>query len=219
MKHRSARTRLLLLLCGVLLAAGAARGQAGSEDGARITFTKEFPNSQPPYFSILVREDGKTTYRVEPDGETPLEFRLSDGVVEEIFALAGKLHLFRGVPLESNHRVANMGKKTLEYQKGGERSQVSFNYTEIPAAVALVALFERISQTQQYRLQLENLIRYDRLGLVRGLLRLEVDLDQGRLLEPALLLPLLEQVRKDPSLVQVAQGRAAQIIGKIQSAK
>ena len=44
-----------------------------------------------------------------------------------------------------------------------------------------------------------------------------MDFDQDRLLEPVLLLPALEKVRTNSSLVNLAQQRAAGIIKKIQS--
>ncbi len=110
-----------------------------------------------------------------------------------------------------------MGKKTLAYQNGTESNEAAFNHTEVPEALALAALFERISQTEQHFLRLEYLVRFDRLGVVKELLHLEANLNHGRLLGTGHLLPLLEKIRKDRALVHVAQARAAQIIAKIQS--
>src|SRR3989338_4527363 len=154
----------------------------------------------------------------DPNDEAPVEFRVPSETASEILGLARQLNRFQNVALESNRRVANMGKKTLEYRDGAAPSAASYNHTEVPEALALTALFERISQTQQYALRLQNLIRFDRLGIVKALLQLEIDLDQGRLLDPVQLVPLLEQIRRDRALVQVAQGRAAQILAKIQAA-
>ena len=211
-QRRSAGGKLLLALCVVGMAA-----QASAESDPAVIFTKDFPNSTPAYYSITVRESGAAVYRTDPNDDAPIEFRLSGEAAGEIFTLARKLNRFQGATLESNRRVANMGKKTLAYRDGAENHQASFNHTEIPEAMALTALFERISQTQQHALRIEYLIRFDRLGVVKELLQLEIDLDQGRLLDAARLVPVLEQVLKDRSLVQVAQGRAAQIIAKIQA--
>ena len=189
-----------------------------AESGPTVIFTKDFPGSSPAYYSITVRETGEAVYRTEPNDEAPVEFRVPSETASEILGLARQLNRFQNVALESNRRVANMGKKTLEYRDGAAPSAASYNHTEVPEALALTGLFERISQTQQYALRLQNLIRFDRLGIVKALLQLEIDLDQGRLLAPDQLVPLLEQIRRDRALVQVAQGRAAQILAKIQAA-
>lgn len=183
-----------------------------------ITFTKEFPGSQPTYYSITVSENGEALYRTAP-GEAPLEFKVSPDSARQIFTLARKLNLFREANLESKRRVAQMGKKTFTFHSGAERYEVSFNHTEIPDALALTSLFERLSQTRQHWLRLEYLLRFDRLGIVKELLQLESNLDQGRLLEPALLLPVLEKIRSNNSLVTVAQARAAQIVAKLKTGK
>ena len=183
-----------------------------------ITFTKEFPGSQPPYLSLTVRENGEALYRTGPE-EKPIEFQLSAGSAEEIFSLARKLDFFRAARLESGRKVAQMGKKTFASTNGSEPAEVSFNHTENPDALALTSLFERLSQTQQHLQKLEYLLRFDRLGIVKELLQLERNLDQGRLFEPTLLLPLLEKVQSNKSLVNVAQSRAAQVIAKLRKSQ
>ena len=191
---------------------------AGAEgDPARITYAKEFPGSQPDYVSIAVQESGQASYRTAPD-EQPVEFHLSPESTGEIFAIARKLNLFQSASLESKRKVAQMGKKTFVFESGAERHAASFNHTEDPNAVALNALFEGLARTQWHRERLEYLLRFDRLGLVKELLLVESDLDQRQLVEPALLLPVLEKIRTNRSLVNVAQERAAGIIIKLQPA-
>jgi len=211
--------RVGLLVCLACLALAAAAQEAGSPSGPTVVFSKDFPGSVPPYYSVTVRESGAAVYRTDPADDAPIEFRLPSEVTAEIFPLARKLSLLQGAALESKRRVANMGRKTLEYHNGAEHSTASFNHTEVPEALALLGLFERISQTQQHALRLQYLIQFDRLGIVKALLQLETDLDHGRLVGPALLVPVLEQIVRDRAVVQLAKGRAAQILGKIQSAR
>ena len=205
----------LLALCIVWM--GTEQTEA-AESGPTVIFTKDFPGSSPAYYSITVRETGEAVYRTDPNDEAPVEFRLPSDAASEIFSLARKINRFQDVALEANRRVANMGKKTLEYRDGAAHSAASYNHTEVPEALALTAFFERISQTQQHTLRLQNLIRFDRLGVVKALLQLEIDVDQGRLLGADQLVPILEQIQKNRALVQVAQGRASQILAKIQAA-
>lgn len=206
----------MFLAAWIALAPSAVMAQDGSA-GRVVTFTKEFPGSVPPYYSVTVQEDGATVYKVEPEDEQPVEFELPADVVGQVFELAGKLSASPGRALESKRRVANMGKKTVELQQAGQPFTVSFNHTEVPEAVELLGIFERISTTEQHLLRLEYLARFDRLGVVKALLQLEIDLDGGRLIGPGQLVPMLEQIRNDRAIAQIAKGRAAQILGKIQS--
>ncbi|MGH9783844.1 MAG: hypothetical protein ACRD88_06620, partial [Terriglobia bacterium] len=206
----------MLLQCGLLasiacLGMAASAQEAGAPSDPAVVFAKEFPGSVPPYYSVTVRESGEAVYRTEPADEAPIEFRLPAEVAGEIFSLARKLGPQRGATLESKRRVANMGRKTLEYRSGDEHSTASFNHTEVPEALALLGLFERISETQQHLLRLQYLIQFDRLGVVKALLQLEMDFDKGRLIGPARLVPILEQIVRDRAVVQLAKGRATLI--------
>ena len=187
--------------------------------GGVVTFTKDFPGSVPPFYSVTVRENGEVVYKTEPEDEQPIEFRLPADVTSEIFSLAGKLGESPDRPLESKRRVANMGKKTVELLGAGNRFMTSFNHTEVPEALQLLGLFERISATQQHAIRLEYMVQFDRLGVVKALLQLEIDLDNGRLIGAGQLVPMLERIRTDRAIAQIAQGRAVQILGKIQAEK
>lgn len=214
------RNRLAALLSFTLVIAfiPLAIAQMDATSQPSVSFTKDFPGSEPAYYSVSVRQDGGAFYRTAPE-EKPIEFQVSPESSEQFFLLAHKLNLFQGIQVESGLKVAKMGKKTFGYENGSARAEVSFNHTENPDAVALLALFERLSATMRHRDRLEYLIRFDRLGVVKELLQLEIDLDQGRLLEPALLAPMLEKVRTNKALVNVAHERAAGILAKLNISK
>ena len=112
-----------------------------------------------------------------------------------------------------------MGKKTLVYESGKERNQAVFNYSENADAMALADLFERISNTQQHRMTLERLARFDKLGLMKQLLSLESALNKRDLAEPALLGPVLEEIAANKSYLHIAQQRARIILNKIETMK
>jgi hypothetical protein len=206
--------RIALLL--IVASCSAGRAQTEADTQATITFIKEFPGSVPDYYAIALAPSGQAHYRTAPD-EKPTLFQVSAESAGEIFALAEELDYFRDTALESKHKVAAMGKKSFQYRDGSAHNEVSYNHTENEDALALTKLFERLAATQQHRDRIEYLLRFDKLGIVKELLQLEIDLDQGRLLEAELLLPALEEVRGNSDLVNVAQQRAAGIIHKIQS--
>lgn len=219
--------RLPWILClAIALYSGLANAglSAQTSDAApRVVFTKEFPGSSPAYYSVTVWEDGRAIYRTAPDDDSPVKFQLPADAANQIFRLAEKLDWFKDRKLDSGRKVAFMGKKTLAYGKGDDpsagRTEASFNHTEVPEAIEIAALFERISQTNEHLIRLQNMIRFDRLGVVKELLQIETDLDAGRLLGAAQLTPVLEKIQKDRSLVNVAHERAVQILGKIEAGK
>ena len=215
---RDCAVAVVLLALWIALPAMSTAAQ-DNDAGRVVTFTKEFPGSVPPFYSVAVRENGGAVYKTEPEDEQPIEFQLPADVASEIFTLAGKLGESPDRPLESKRRVANMGKKTVELLGAGNPFMTSFNHTEVPEALELLGLFERISATQQHAIRLEYLVRFDRLGVVKALLQLESDLDNGRLIGAGQLVPMLERIRTDRAIAQIAQGRAAQILGKIQAEK
>ena len=224
--HRHSRRFLPILGLAAALCFGfaGARLVAQSTDAApHVVFTKEFPGSSPAYYSVTVWEDGRAIYRTAPDDDSPVKFQLPAGAASQIFRLAEKLDWFKDRKLESGRKVAFMGKKTFSFGKSDDASagpnQATFNHTEVPEAVELASLFERISQTNEHLIRLQNMIRFDRLGVVKELLQIETDLDSGRLLGAAQLMPVLEKIQKDRSLVNVAHERAVQILGKIEAGK
>ena len=215
---RSCAVAVVVLSAWIALPGAAIAAQADASTRV-VTFSKDFPGSVPPFYSVTVRENGAAVYKTEPEDEQPIEFQLPADVTSEIFSLAGKLGESPDRTLESKRRVANMGKKTIELLDGAEHFTASFNHTEVPDALALLGLFERISATQQHEIRLGYLVRFDRLGVVKALLQLEIDLDSGRLIGAGQLVPMLERIRNDRAIAQIAKGRAVQILEKIQSGK
>lgn len=196
--------------------------------GGRLTFTKSFPGSSPDYYRITLQENGEAFYSTSPPGEKPEDkndasdegkFRLSPELAAQAFELSAKLHHFRGADLETRKKLAFMGKKTVVYENGAERGEAVFNYSENPDAMAVAELFEKISNTQQHRLELERLARYDKLGLMKQLLIVETSLNKKDLAEPSLLVPVLEKIAANKTYLNIAQQRARIILAKIQPAK
>src|SRR4029077_17847796 len=118
------------------------------------------------------------------------------------------LGYFRSLRLESNHKVANMGEKTLAYEANGKISRVEYNYTENHPAQELTELFEKIAGVEQHITELEYAIKYDHLSVANQLRTIQIELDQNALLEPELLVPTLEKIANNPHLLHLAQVRA-----------
>ncbi|HVV46242.1 MAG TPA: hypothetical protein VHC72_13605 [Bryobacteraceae bacterium] len=176
----------------------------------RVVFTKSFPGSTPAYVEISVERDGSVVYKEAPDDNNPISIHLPQPDADAIFSLADKLNQF-AAPLESNVKVAFMGKKTFRYEDpaGTEKHHVEFNYTADLNGQALLDWFERIAESERDFIELERTVKYDKLGVQNALLMIQATYDQKRLVAPEQFLPLLERVVKNESYMNMARQRAA----------
>ena len=184
---------------------------------AKLTFIKQFPGSVPDYYSVVVTGEGQAEYAMAPDDADPLRFKLSEATTREIFQLVERLDRFENAQLETGKKVAFMGKKTFRYEAAGRLNETSFNYSENTGAMALVALFEKISATQQHLINLERLVRFDRLGIMKELYQVEAALDRNELIEAAQFIPVLEEIAGNSSFLHIAQLRARSMLQRIRT--
>lgn len=188
--------------------------------GGRLIFTKVFEGSYPEYIYIAVEEDGRAVYRGgsadEPD--PPENVQLSPEFTRQLFSLAGQLNYFQGLALEANKAVARMGQKTFAYESGGQRNQVTYNYTTNKTAEELRELFEQYARSRILLNQLQHELVFDRLGLVETLRSLERQFNAGQLAEVPQFVPMLEKIAADKGLMQLAQDRAASLLRRIRGA-
>jgi hypothetical protein len=206
---------LPLFLALALPGLGAPQDNSSS---AQIFFSKSFPGSVPDYFEVVVEQSGHGTYRESVEDDEPLHFDLTPADTREIFGLAEKLQFFQK-PLESKARMARLGVKTLRYQDGKVTGETQFNYSEDPHARALAEWFEKMSETSRHRLNLERSAQFDRMGINKALLLLEVSMDRNRIVAAEQLLPILEKIANGRNYIHMAQTRAAALAERIRSGK
>ena len=111
---------LLLLIAGLQLPARA-------QEAAVVTFTLDFPGSEPSHYAISVSSDGHSTYdsdgKLSPDSEGDpfhLDFSMSAETRQRIFELAERAHYFQGEIDSKKKNLASTGSKTLTYKDSGE---------------------------------------------------------------------------------------------------
>lgn len=201
----------LLLICAAL----PALSQAAEP---RLVFTKSFPGSVPAYIEISLEKNGAAIYKEAPDDNNPISIQLAPADSEAMFGLAEKLDWFTR-PIESNLKVAFMGKKTFRYEDGSPDPQheVQFNYSADLNAQALLDWFERIAESERGFIELERTVKYDKLGVQNALILIETTRDQKRLIAPQQFLPLLDRVVKNESYLHMARERAAAFADQIRS--
>jgi hypothetical protein len=191
---------LILLFTGALFA----------QDAQRFFFSKSFPNSVPAYVQVTVEKTGEVEYRESPDDDLPLKFKLTEAETSEVYGLVEKLDFFKH-PVESGLKVAFMGTKTFRLEKGAEKTEVQFNYSEDLNAKALWEWCERMTESAQHRIALDRAAKYDKLGVVKALDLLGFAIERKRVVGLEQYLPTLDRIIKNESYMHTARARASEI--------
>jgi hypothetical protein len=198
------------------------RGSGTSADNpaAEITFRKVFKTSYPEFVEIKINQAGSGTYDIRQLDEdaNPQPFEVSAPLAQRIFALAAKLNNFQNVDLEVHRRLANLGAKTLLYEKGAEKHEADFNYTLDDTATQLVNIFEGLARQTTDLSDLVRTMRYDHLGVNDVMQQIERDYNNKLLPEPERLLPALDRLAADEKFIDIARTRARTLATRIRSA-
>jgi hypothetical protein len=185
--------------------------------GATITFRKVFKSSYPEFVEIKVSDAGAGSYDIRQLDEDPNPRPLNVGapLAQRIFQLAATLHDFQDVNLDVHRRIANLGQKTLRYEKGSEAHEVTFNYTLNDSATQLLDIFEGIAREESDLADLQRTAKYDRLGVNDVLMQIESDVAKKLLPEPERLLPTLDQIASDQKIIDIARECARTLASRI----
>ena len=201
----------LTLLCSPLLHASGL---------ATITFSQDFPSSEPEKFSISVQSDGRAHYecsaRVSDDSDDretyEAEFNFSDAARTRIFELAAQAHYFSKRIDSGNRKLAFTGAKKLSYRDDQRDFSADYNFSTLAAVQELTALFQNVAATLEFGRRLAHYHRYQKLALDEELKRMEEQARHGDLAELQAVKPVLQEIFDDPSVMNVVRARAQQIM-------
>jgi len=188
-------------------------------DGATITYRRVFKGSNPEFIEIKIGENDSASYDIRQLSDDPdaQPFEVGGAVRAKIFELAGELHNFEGADLDIHRRIADLGEKTFRYEKNGQVHETHYNYTLNRSASQLALVFEGLVQQQHDLMNLQQKLRYDRLGVNDALHQFENDLAQHTLPEPERLLPVLDRIAADSRLVEVARQLARALAERLRT--
>jgi hypothetical protein len=207
------------IACLLVLVASFSHAQATLVK-ASVTFTLDFPASQPGHYSIQVGSDGKARYEstskvsTESDDTDTFnyEFTVSPATRDRIFDLSAKAHYFQR-DLDSHRKnLAFTGTKTLRYQDGNRTGESSYNYSPDATAQELTSLFQGLSATLELGHRLEYGLRYQKLALAEELKRTEESARMSPPVEIQAIAPILEQIVADSSVMNVTRARARRLL-------
>lgn len=202
---------------------------AHAAEPATITFTLQFPTSDPDRYSISVTNDGHGKYecsaKVSQDSDDrenyQTEFELSPAGRARIFDLAAQAHFFAGKIDSGNRKLAFTGSKTLTYKDGQHSASANYNYSALPPVQELTAFFQNLSATLEYGRHLAYFHRYQKLALDDELKRMEDQARSKELSELQAVQPVLQQILDDTSVLNVVRARAERLMemGKAAAAR
>jgi hypothetical protein len=204
-------------MAGVLASQTASGGTA--PNAAVVTFTLDFPQSEPPHYSIAVDATGHATYectvRIEESAEEQTyraEFEVSPGNRERIFEWAKEAKYFTGKIDSGNAKLAFTGAKTLSYQDGERSNSERYNFSSLEPVRQLTTLFQNMENTLDHGRRLAYYHRYQKLALDEELKRMEAQARNNELSELQALAAVLQEIVEDTSVINGVRARAKELI-------
>jgi hypothetical protein len=220
--------RSLKLLIGLLSIAGVSLALASpprqSTDHApssspTVTFTLNFPHSEPENYSISIDSSGHARYEctgsVIPDSQPDTyrsEFELSLESREKIFAWAKQAHYFAGNIDSGNRKLAFTGTKILIYHDAQRDNTARYDYSNLAPVRELTDLFQGMATTLEYGRRLVYYHRYQKLALDDELKRMEAQAKSNELSEIQSVTPVLQEIVDDNSVLNITRARAQELM-------
>jgi hypothetical protein len=207
---------IALIACCALLGGLPAR----AAEPATVTFSLNFPGSDPERYSISVQSDGHAKYEssgnISSDSDDTenyaTDFTISDATRSRIFDLAAQTHYFSGKIDSGNRKLAFTGAKKLTYSDGQRTSTADYNFSSLPSVQQLTTLFQAIGATLEFGRRLIYFHRYQKLALDDELKRMEEEARAGDLSELAAARPVLQEIYDDSSVINIVRARALRIM-------
>jgi hypothetical protein len=210
------------LVCLLIFSSILAYSQTEVQAPAVVTFTLDFPTSQPEHYSIRVPSDGSARYqssgRLPPDSDETdsfdLDFTVAAQTRQKIFELAAKADYFQKDVDFQHKNLAFTGKKTLTYGDARRSGESTYNYSAHPAVQQLTSLMQSLSATLEFGHRLQYDRHYQKLALDEELKRMEEMARTNQLVEVTAIQPILDQIVADPSVINLTRARAQRLLAR-----
>ena len=185
---------------------------------ASVTFTLDFPKSDPAHYAIAVDAAGHASYECtvkieDSDDQTyRLEFNVTPATRERIFDWTKQVKYFAGKIDSGNQKLAFTGDKVLSYQDGQRSNTAHYNYSNVEAVRQLTTLFQSMEATLDYGRRLSYDHRYQKLALDDEIKRMEAQARNNELSEIQGVAPVLQEIVDDNTVMNVVRARAKELI-------
>ena len=196
---------------------------AGAEDNpqrATVSFTLDFPGSNPSHYEIVIGSEGQGSYssngrlneNSEPGDPSPLAFTVSATLRSQVFSLAERARYFTGKLDATRPHMANTGQKTLAYKDGERNTKASYNYSNVQPVEQLTSVFQELSTTLEFGRRLSYYHKYEKLALEEDLKRMEELQKENSLGDIRSIAPVLQEIADDSSVLNISRARALRLL-------
>jgi hypothetical protein len=182
---------------------------------ATVTFTLDFPHSNPEHYSIAVDSTGHTRFECKADADDETyrsEFDLSAGTRDRIFDWSKQAKYFAGSIDSGNRKLAFSGTKILSYEDSAHNNTQRYNYSNQAPVRDLTNLFQNLASTLEYGRRLTYDHRYQKLALDDELKRMEDQARNNELTEIQSINPVLQGIVEDDSVLNIVRARARELM-------
>jgi hypothetical protein len=160
---------------------------------------------------------GKFSFKKREEDALELDFALRPAKVESLLSCFVRADFLNETKnFVSPRKVADMGLKTIRFESGTRKREVTFNYTEDRTLQEIVDFFENLCQQEKALFEMDLALKYDRLGIPKKLDELERNLTAKRIVDPERFAPVLEKIYQDESLMNLARTEAKKILSRIE---
>ena len=187
---------------------------------ATVSFTLDFPKSNPSHYEIVLSGDGHGTYSsngqlsedAAPADLAAVPFTVSDKVRDEIFDLSQRAHYFSGKVDSGYKNIANTGEKILAYKDDQHSGQATYNYSLNPDIQQLTQIFQNLSTTLEFGRRLTFFDKYQKTALDDELTRMEDMQRSNTLGDVHAIAPILHEIAMDQSVMRISRARALRLL-------
>jgi hypothetical protein len=184
-----------------------------------ITFTLDFPQSNPAQYSIAVDATGHAHYEctgtVQEDSDPQayrMEFEVSASTREKIFQWTKQAKYFAGKIDSGNDKLAFTGAKVLSYQDAQRSNTARYNYSNLQPVRDLTTLLQSMAGTLEYGRRLGYFHHYQKLALDAELKRMDAQARNNELAEVQAVAPILQRIADDSTVINVVRARARDLL-------
>jgi hypothetical protein len=223
----------------ILLAAGAAAAMAQgpavtptAEGGAaarrQVSFSFDRKGVQVSHYRLTVYDNATGVYEgdevpnvsgytmavAQPAQPFKHVIAISPVTLGKVFSTAERLKRF-DVPCATKLKnIADTGTKTLAYQGPDGQGSCTYNYSENKDVQGLTDIFQGIAETLDTGRKLDQLHRYDRLGLDSAMKSLAEEVSAGHALEIGTIATSLRSIASDTDVMARVRSRATALLNQ-----
>jgi hypothetical protein len=197
----------------------------------QVSFTFDRKGVAVGHYRLAVYEDGTALYEGNeipsataygrPADSTALPFKhaitISQATSMKIFSAAEKLNRFDMPCASTLKNIADTGTKTLVYEGRDGKGSCTYNYSENKDVQALTDIFEGIAETLDTGRRLDQLHRFDRLGLDSAMKFFADEVSSGRALEVGTITKSLQSIAQDTDVMARVRNRATTLLTQVQT--